>query len=122
MPHGTFIFAKPPSYGWYLSVSAIGLNISWSLHNVIAWMKNKPFLSTRVSRFYIITVLLVQPYWVLEIYANFAFFNNFNNVFLRTRPLEPLFRFVATKFLLLSFGLRLGMLDGLDKRVNRLPY
>ena len=100
MPHGTFIFAKPPTYGWYLSVSAIGLNISWSLHNVIAWMKNKPFLSARVSRFYIITVLLVQPYWVLEIYANFAFFNNFNRVFLRTRPLEPLFRYVPPHFFL----------------------
>lgn len=93
MPHGTFIFAEPPTYGWYLSVSAIGLNISWSLHNIIAWMKNKPFLSTRVSRIYIVTVLLVQPYWVLEIYANFAFFNNFNKIFLRTRPLEPLFRY-----------------------------
>ncbi|KAK1143270.1 hypothetical protein N8T08_006797 [Aspergillus melleus] len=92
LPHGTFIFAKPPTYGWYLSVSAIGLNISWSLHNVISWMKNKPFLSRRVSRFYIVTVLLVQPYWVLEIYANFAFFNNFNTVFLKTRPWEPLFR------------------------------
>lgn len=92
MGHGTWIFAHEPAYGWYLSVTAIGLNISWSLHNVIAWMKNRPFLSQRVSRLYIITVLLVQPYWVLEIYANFTYFNNINKIFLTTRPLEPLFR------------------------------
>ncbi|KAL5366224.1 hypothetical protein BJX96DRAFT_169758 [Aspergillus floccosus] len=92
MPHGTFIFPHAPTYGWYLSCTAIGLNISWSLHNVIAWMKNRPFFSRRVSMFYIITVLLVQPYWVLEIYANFAYFNNINRIFLKTRPLEPLFR------------------------------
>ncbi|KAL2836419.1 hypothetical protein BJY01DRAFT_238288 [Aspergillus pseudoustus] len=92
IPHGTFIFNKPPVYGWYLSVSAVGLNISWSLHNVIAWMKIKPFYSRNVSTAYIATVLLVQPYWVLEIYANFAYFNKINRVFEVTRPLEPLFR------------------------------
>jgi hypothetical protein len=93
MPHGTFIFPHAPTYGWYLSCTAIGLNISWSLHNVIAWMKNRPFFSRRVSLFYITTVLLVQPYWILEIYANFAYFNNVNRIFLKTRPLEPLFRY-----------------------------
>jgi hypothetical protein len=90
--HGTFIFLHEPTYGWYLSVTAIGLNISWSLHNVIAWLKNRPFLSPRVSKIYIATVLLAQPYWVLEIYANFTYFNNINKVFLKTRPLEPIFR------------------------------
>ncbi|KAL4764186.1 uncharacterized protein BDW70DRAFT_130505 [Aspergillus foveolatus] len=92
IPHGTWIFSKEPIYGWHLSASAIGLNVSWSLHNVIAWMKNRPFFSKRVSNIYIITVLLVQPYWVLEIYANFTYFNNVNKIFLTTRPLEPLFR------------------------------
>ncbi|KAL2861543.1 hypothetical protein BJX68DRAFT_222802 [Aspergillus pseudodeflectus] len=90
--HGTWIFSKEPIYGWHLSVSAIGLNVSWSLHNVIAWMKNRPFFSKRVSRIYIITVCLAQPYWVVEIYANFTYFNNINKIFLTTRPLEPLFR------------------------------
>ncbi|KAL4873075.1 hypothetical protein BDV12DRAFT_209708 [Aspergillus spectabilis] len=92
VPHGTWIFSKEPIYGWHLSASAIGLNVSWSLHNVIAWMKNRPFFSRKVSLIYIITVLLVQPYWVLEIYANFTYFNNINKIFLTTRPLEPLFR------------------------------
>ncbi|KAJ6095678.1 hypothetical protein N7486_006424 [Penicillium sp. IBT 16267x] len=81
-----------PTYGWYLSVTAIGLNISWALHNVIAWMKNRPFLSRQVSRIYIITVILCWPYWVLEIYANFTYFNNINTIFVHTRPLEPIFR------------------------------
>ncbi|CEO60909.1 hypothetical protein PEBR_34142 [Penicillium brasilianum] len=92
MGHGTFIFLQEPGYGWYLSVTAIGLNISWALHNVIAWMKNRPFLSRRVSMFYIVTVILSWPYWIVEIYANFTYFNNINNLFHTTRPLEPIFR------------------------------
>ncbi|KAJ5776528.1 uncharacterized protein N7511_001539 [Penicillium nucicola] len=92
MPNGTFIFPHEPVYGWYLSITAIGLNVSWALHNVIAWMKCKPFLSRKVSIFYIVTVILCFPYWGLEIYANFTYFNNINKIFLKTRPLEPLFR------------------------------
>lgn len=92
MFHGTFIFAHEPYYGWYLSATAIFLNASWSLHNVIAWLKNKPFLSRKVSIFYITTVIIAQGYWVLEIYANFTFFNNINKIFLKTRPFEALFR------------------------------
>jgi hypothetical protein len=94
MAHGTFIFPHEPVYGWYLSVTAIGLNISWALHNVIAWMKNRPFLSRKVSIIYITTVVLCWPYWGLEIYANFTYFNNINKIFLTTRPMEPLFRLV----------------------------
>jgi hypothetical protein len=48
------------------------LNISWTLHNVVAWLKNKPFLGKKASMFYIGTVILVQPYWILEIAANFV--------------------------------------------------
>ncbi|OAX82936.1 hypothetical protein ACJ72_02706 [Emergomyces africanus] len=92
MGHGTWIFAHEPVYGWYLSITAIGLNMSWSLHNVISWMKNRPFLSKNVSRFYIGTVILAQPYWILEIYANFTYFNRINDLFLKTRPFEILFR------------------------------
>lgn len=90
--HGTFIFNQPPIYGWYLSATAVGLNISYSLHNVIAWIKIKPFLSQKVSRLYIGTVIIALPYWVLEIYSNFAYFNNINTLFLHTRPWEALFR------------------------------
>lgn len=92
MFQGTFIFPNPPYYGWYLSVGAIFLNTSWTMHNVIAWIKNKPFLSRRVSTIYITTVILAQPYWVLEIVANFLYFNNLNDLFRHTRPFEALFR------------------------------
>lgn len=92
MPHGFFIFFNPPVYSWYLSCSAIPLNMSWSLHNIVGWMKNKPFLSRKASLFYLATVILVQPYWVLEIAANFTYFNRINDLFTHTRPFEALCR------------------------------
>jgi len=66
--------------------------VSWSLHNVIAWIKNKPFLPRWGSVLYITTVILVQPYWVLEIAANFLYFSDTSNLFTYTRPYEALFR------------------------------
>ena len=71
----------------------VPLITSWSLHNVIAWLKNKPFLDRRGSWIYIGTVVMVQPYWILEIYANFAYFNGSNKrLFAATRPYEAVFR------------------------------
>lgn len=55
-------------------------------------MKIKPFLSKPVSYIFIGTVILAQPYWILEIYANFAYFHGINNLFLSTRPYEALCR------------------------------
>ncbi|KAF2861917.1 hypothetical protein K470DRAFT_214072 [Piedraia hortae CBS 480.64] len=92
MLHGTFIFTNPPVYAWYLSTTAIFLNTSWSLHNIIAWLKNRPFLPRWGSRLYLFTVLLVQPYWVLEIVANFLYFGQRSRLFVYTRPWEALFR------------------------------
>jgi hypothetical protein len=92
MPHGTFMFPNPPAYGWYLSVTAIFLNVSWSIHNVVAYLKISKFLSTNGSTFFLVTLALAQPYWVLEIYANFTYFNNINNLFTYTRPYEAIFR------------------------------
>ncbi|KAF1994154.1 hypothetical protein P154DRAFT_586700 [Amniculicola lignicola CBS 123094] len=89
---GFWLFFRAPVYAWWLSVSAIFLNASWSLHNVIAWIKIKPFLSRPVSLIFIGTVILVQPYWVVEIYANFAYFHGVNKTFLKTRPWEALCR------------------------------
>lgn len=67
--------------------------MSSQLHNVIAWLKIKPFLSRRSSQLFIGTLILVQGYWVLEIYATFVYFNNINTwLFLRTRPVETIFR------------------------------
>lgn len=63
------------------------------MHNIIAWMKNRPFLESWASRTYLGTVLLVQPYWILEIYANFGYFNGFNqSLFPKTRPFEAMCR------------------------------
>ncbi|PTD02794.1 hypothetical protein FCULG_00008998 [Fusarium culmorum] len=93
IPNGFFTFFDPPAWGWYLSSTAIFLIISWNLHNVIAWIKNKPFLSKRNNYIYIGTIILVQPYWVLEIYTNFAYFNTSNShLFSSTRPLEAVCR------------------------------
>ncbi|KAH9886192.1 hypothetical protein F4778DRAFT_798641 [Xylariomycetidae sp. FL2044] len=92
--HGFWIFFHDPIYSWWLSVSAIFLNISWVLHNVIAFMKIKPFLPETVKLIYIVTVALSCPYWIVEIYANFAYFHNINDIFLKTRPWEALCRLV----------------------------
>ncbi|RYP40992.1 hypothetical protein DL767_001308 [Monosporascus sp. MG133] len=93
VPNGFFVFFDPPAWGWYLSSTVVPLIASWTLHNVIAWMKNKPFLGHRGNLIYIGSVLLVQPYWVLEIYANFAYFNGHDSrLFVLTRPYEAIFR------------------------------
>lgn len=93
IPNGFFAFFEPPAWGWFLSSTVVPLIASWSLHNVIAWMKSKPFLEPRGSRIYIGTILLVQPYWILEIYANFVYFNSANkNLFRYTRPFEAVCR------------------------------
>lgn len=55
-------------------------------------MKLRPFLNKTISRIFIGTVILTIPYWITEIYANFAFFHNKNDLFLRTRPYEALCR------------------------------
>ncbi|KAK6008671.1 hypothetical protein QM012_000574 [Aureobasidium pullulans] len=46
-----------------------------------------------MSMIYIGTVIMVQPYWIAEIAANFLYFNNINHkIFEHTRPFEALFR------------------------------
>ncbi|KAL5401019.1 hypothetical protein PMIN03_011892 [Paraphaeosphaeria minitans] len=68
------------------------LDASWSLHNVIAWIKVTPFLPRRGSQLFIGTLILAQPFWILEIYANFAYFHGVSDLFLNTRPWEALCR------------------------------
>ncbi len=90
---GLNIFLPYPYYGFWIGVGGIFLNTSWSLHNVISWMKNRPFLSQKASMFYIGTVGIAQVYWVVEMTAVFLYFTNHNdNLFPKTRPYEPLFR------------------------------
>lgn len=55
-------------------------------------MKLRPFLNKTTSRIFLGTVILTFPYWVVEITANFLYFHNINNLFLKTRPWEALCR------------------------------
>ncbi|KAL2831447.1 hypothetical protein BDW59DRAFT_182115 [Aspergillus cavernicola] len=91
--HGTFVFIEGPAYGWYLSTTAALLYISYNIHNVVNWIKVKPFLPKWGSRLYIITVILAWPYWIAEIYLNFSYNNDLGTgAFQQTRPWEALFR------------------------------
>ncbi|KAI9825793.1 MAG: hypothetical protein M1832_000733 [Thelocarpon impressellum] len=92
MLHGTFCFLSFDGYGWYVSATAALLYCSYFLHNIIAFIKNKPFFTRRLSQIYLGSLLLVLPYWILETYANFAFNNNINPLFSKTRYFEALFR------------------------------
>ncbi|KAF2830649.1 hypothetical protein CC86DRAFT_378912 [Ophiobolus disseminans] len=91
--HGTFIFADDPVYGWYLSATATLLFISYFLHNVVSWLKIRPFLPLWGSRFFIISLLCVQPFWVAEAWSNFSYFNSLgSDANTRMRPWEALLR------------------------------
>ncbi|KAI1124455.1 hypothetical protein F5Y10DRAFT_285014 [Nemania abortiva] len=93
VPNGFFIFFGPPVRGWYLSSTVILLVLSWNLHNIIAWIKTKPFIERRSSHIYVLSILLVQPYWALEIYANFSYFNSSKDyLYSATRPYTAFFR------------------------------
>ncbi|KAJ9647014.1 hypothetical protein H2201_007183 [Coniosporium apollinis] len=101
--HGTFCFMSFDGYGWYLSSTAALLYCSYFLHNVVAWIKIKPFFTDSrslfqpktgkiVSRVYLITLAMTIPPILLQIVNNFRFFNNINDFYREVRPTEPLFR------------------------------
>ncbi|KAF1936140.1 hypothetical protein EJ02DRAFT_414489 [Clathrospora elynae] len=91
--HGTFIFIQDPWYGWFLSTTASLLFISYLLHNIVSWLKIRPFLPLWGSRFFIISLICVQPFWIAEAWSNFEYFNSLgSNVNIRMRPWEALLR------------------------------
>ncbi|KAH7350466.1 hypothetical protein BKA66DRAFT_516344 [Pyrenochaeta sp. MPI-SDFR-AT-0127] len=91
--HGTFIFVDDPAYGLYLSTTATLLFISYFLHNVVSWLKIRPFLPRWGSRLFIISLICVQPFWVAEAWSNFSYFNSLSSdANVRMRPWEALFR------------------------------
>ncbi|KIV90974.1 hypothetical protein PV10_05572 [Exophiala mesophila] len=103
LSHGTFCFMSFDGYGWYLSSTAALLYCSWVVHNVVAWMKIRPFfIDSRsmfkpstglwVKRIYLGTLICTIPPIILQIYNNFRFFNNIDDFYTRVRPYEPLFR------------------------------
>ena len=69
--------------------------MSYQLHNVASWLKIRPFLPRWGSLVFIISLIVVQPYWVVEAWDNFMYFNQLgNDVNIQTRPFEVLFRYV----------------------------
>lgn len=87
----------------YLSSTATLLYCSYFLHNVVAWLKIKPFFtepgsmfkprtSKIVSRIYVWTLLCTIPPLILQIFDNFRYFNNINEFYTSVRPYESLFR------------------------------
>ena len=90
--HGTFIFLDDPKFGWYLSATATLLFISYQVHNFIAYLKIRPFLPRWGRLTFVISLLCVQPYWIVEAYTNFEYFNTDNNLNVYTRPWEALAR------------------------------
>jgi hypothetical protein len=103
--HGTFCFMSFPGYGWYLSSTAALLYSSWIVHNIVAWIKIKPFfddprslfpssIGKVVGKVYLITLAMTIPPIILQIVCNFLYFNNINDLYTKVRPTEPLFRYV----------------------------
>ena len=90
-------------YGWYLSSTAALLYCSWVIHNIVAWIKIRPFfigqgsffppkVGPKVQTVYLITLALTIPPIILQIFDNFRYFNNINPLYRRVRPYEPLMR------------------------------
>jgi hypothetical protein len=123
--HGTFIFVADPAYGWYLSATATLLFISYFVHNVVAWLKIRPFLPLWGSRLFIVSLLAVQPFWAAEAWSNFAYFNSLgSSANVDMRPWEALARdpwwiFTTCKLvhaIKRTYGLRIGALATVNSR------
>jgi len=103
MSHGTFCFMAFNSYGYYLSSTAALLYCSYFTHNVVAWMKIKPFFTGDHPSFgprycewvrwiFLTTLAMTIPALIFEIFNNFRFFNNYSTLYQTVRPYEPLMR------------------------------
>ncbi|KAH8687343.1 hypothetical protein BGZ60DRAFT_362968 [Tricladium varicosporioides] len=103
MSHGTFCFMSFNGYGYYLSSTAALLYCSYFTHNVVAWMKIKPFFTGDHPSFspqyckwvpwiFLTTLAMTIPALIFEIYNNFRFFNNYSTLYHTVRPYEPLMR------------------------------
>jgi hypothetical protein len=130
-------FAKPCRY---LSTTATLLFISYQLHNVVSWLKIRPFLPNWGSRFFIGTLVLVQPFWIVEAWSNFEYFNSLGSqanekvgqmpytdshwLKLQTRPWEALVRdpwWIFTTWKLIdaikkTYGFKLWALIRINRR------
>ncbi|KAF2003587.1 hypothetical protein P154DRAFT_78708 [Amniculicola lignicola CBS 123094] len=123
--HGTFIFFEDPVYGWYLSSTAALLFVSYQLHNVVSWLKIRPFLPTWGSRLFIFSLLAVQPFWIAEAWSNFEYFNSLGSTAnVKMRPWEALVRdpwwiyttWKLTQCIKESYGFKLRALVKINSR------
>ncbi|KAJ9652293.1 hypothetical protein H2198_008427 [Neophaeococcomyces mojaviensis] len=103
LTHGTFCFMEFDGYGWYLSSTAALLYLSYILHNVVAWLKIRPFFHGKsttfqprfvklTTRIYIGTLVLTVPPVLFQISDNFRYFNGYSGWYVPVRPYEPLMR------------------------------
>ena len=103
MMHGTFCFMAFKGYDWYLSSTAALLYISSWIHNVVAWLKIRPFFlepnhifnlrtGKIVAKVYLSTLVLSLVPISVQIVNNFEFFNNINTRYAEFRPFETLMR------------------------------
>jgi hypothetical protein len=106
--HATFIFFPDPTYAWYvrmsrphartanlfryLSSTALLLFVSYQVHNFVSYLKIRPLVPRWGQLVFLISLALVQPFWILEAYDNFAYFTGDSNLNPYTRPWEPLAR------------------------------
>ena len=103
MSHGTFCFMSFSGYGWYLSSTAALLYIAAWIHNLVAWLKIRPFFKEPNAIFspktnkiitytYLVTLGLSAIPLLFQIVNNFLFFNNFKSWYTAVRPYETLMR------------------------------
>ena len=124
-------------YGWYLSSTATLLYCSWVIHNIVAWIKIKPFfigqgsffpprVGPKVQIVYLVTLAMTIPPIILQIFDNFRYFNNINPLYRSVRPYEPLMRdpwWVFTNIILLhvvrkTYGASVFRLIGQSPRLG----
>lgn len=90
---GTYIFFSGPQAGYYSSSTSVLLYISYNLHNIINWIKIKPFLGKTGRWVYLGTLIVVWPYWIAEMYFIFGYNSpNGSDYFKHLRPWEFLCR------------------------------
>ena len=93
IPRSLQVFFNFDGRSWAFSSVCVPLYMSYVLHDIIAWMKVRPFLSRRASFLFIGSFALCIPYWILETYGNFIYFNyKIKHPFTITRVLEAVFR------------------------------
>ena len=96
MPRSLEVLFTFPGRYWLHSSACIPLDMAYLLHDLVAWIKIKPFLSRTASRVFLGLLILTVPYWVLELYGNYTFYNLHRNLpWKRTRLLEGVIRYVT---------------------------